>query len=222
MRMSTGVFFLASKRDWRSRSLKKLRVCGNQPPLYPHCCCCAACIRFGALCSCQRSFCFLYCDTRYICISGFGVVRWCLTLSLPSAHGTRKTRRVLLRARCLVLLLLRERRCAVYGITLKISCNGAETKERLCQSEHEGIPPLPKHTSIKNHFFIYGNSLYGPASWTHTKGDMSDMLSMQPTEHPCTSPPGSTGSEHMRLYPSCACLPEFSFSRANATGALEA
>ena len=42
---------------------------------YPHCCCCAACIRFGAPCSCQRSFCFLYCDARYTCISGFGVVR---------------------------------------------------------------------------------------------------------------------------------------------------
>ena len=30
---------------------------------YPHCCCCVACIRFGALFSRQRSFfCFLYCD----------------------------------------------------------------------------------------------------------------------------------------------------------------
>ena len=33
---------------------------------YPHCCCCAACIRFGALFSRQYSFCFPYCDTRYI------------------------------------------------------------------------------------------------------------------------------------------------------------
>ena len=57
---------------------------------YPHCCCCAACILFGALLSRQRSFCFLYCDTRYICISGFGVVRWCLTLSFPSTHGIRR------------------------------------------------------------------------------------------------------------------------------------
>ena len=57
---------------------------------YPHCCCCAACIRFDALFSRQRSFCFLYCDTRYLCISGFGVVRWCLTLSFPSAHGIRR------------------------------------------------------------------------------------------------------------------------------------
>ena len=35
---------------------------------YPHCCCCAACIRFGALFSRQYSFCFPYCDTRYIYI----------------------------------------------------------------------------------------------------------------------------------------------------------
>ena len=56
---------------------------------YPHCWCCAACIRFGALFSCQRSVCFLYCDTSYICISGFGV-QWCLTLSFPSAHGIRR------------------------------------------------------------------------------------------------------------------------------------
>ena len=56
---------------------------------YPHCCCCAACIPFGALCPCQRSFCVLYCDTRYTCISGFGVVQLCLS-RFPSAHGIRR------------------------------------------------------------------------------------------------------------------------------------
>ena len=40
----------------------------------------------------------------------------------------------------------------------------------LCQSEHEGIPPRPKLTHIKKHLKKNGNSLYGPASWTHTKG----------------------------------------------------
>ena len=135
---------------------------------------------------------------------------------------------VLLRARCLLLLLLlaadsKERRCSVCGITFKITSNmERKQKNDLGQSEHERIPPHPKHTHIKKHLFIYGNSLYGPASWIHTKGDTSDMPSMQPTEHPRTSPPGSTGSEHMRLYPSCVCLPQCSFSRANATGALEA
>ena len=87
----------------------------------------------------------------------------------------------------------------------------------LCQSEHEGIPPRPKNTHIKDNFFIYGNSLYGPASWTHTKGDTSDMPSMQPTEHSRTSPPGSTGSEYMPRHPSCVCLPECSVSREMTT-----
>ena len=39
----------------------------------------------------------------------------------------------------------------------------------LCQSEHERIPPHPKHTHIKKHLFIYGNFPYGPASWTTRK-----------------------------------------------------
>ena len=47
------------------------------------------------------------------------------------------------------------------------------------------------------------------------------MPSMQPTEQICTSPPGSTGSEHVPLYPSCVRLPESSVSRANATGVLK-
>ena len=92
----------------------------------------------------------------------------------------------------------------------------------LCQSQHERMPPHPKHTHIKKRFFIYGNSLYEPASWIKTKGDPSDMAIVQPTEHPLTSPPGSTGSEHMPLYPSCVRLPESSVSRAMATGALVA
>ena len=45
----------------------------------PQCCCCAACIRFDALLSRQRSFFFF----STICISGFGVVRWCFILSFP-------------------------------------------------------------------------------------------------------------------------------------------
>ena len=49
---------------------------------YPHCCCCVACIRFGALFSRQRSF-SAFSTVIYICISGFGAVRWCLTLSFP-------------------------------------------------------------------------------------------------------------------------------------------
>ena len=69
---------------------------------------------------------------------------------------------------------------------------------------------------------IYGNSLRGPVSWIHTKGDTSDMAIVQPTEHPRTSPPRSRVSEHMPLYPSCVCLPEWAVAQAIATGALEA
>ena len=57
-----------------------------------------------------------------------------LDIELSVSAWYQKTRRALLRARCLVLLL-RERRCAVCGITLKFSCNGAETKERFCAKQ---------------------------------------------------------------------------------------
>ena len=82
---------------------------------------------------------------------------------------------VLLRARCLLLLLLlaadsKERRCSVCGITFKITSNmERKQKNDLGQSEHERIPPHPKHTHIKKHLFIYGNFPYGPASWTTRK-----------------------------------------------------
>ena len=135
---------------------------------------------------------------------------------------------VLLRARCFLMLLLlaadsTERRCTACGITFKITCNmGRKQNNDFCSSEHERTPPHPTHTHIKKHFFIYGNSLYGPGSWTHTKGDPSDMAIVQPAEHPRTSPPGSRVSEHMPLYPLCVRLPECSDSQAMATGALEA
>ena len=123
---------------------------------YPHCCCFAACIRFGALFSCHRSFCFLYCDTRYVYIDiyrfrGFPVV---LDIELSVSAGYQKTGRALLRASCLVMLL-RERRCAVCGITLEIPCISGNKRTIWCQSENEGIPPRPSHTHIKKHFFFW-------------------------------------------------------------------
>ena len=92
----------------------------------------------------------------------------------------------------------------------------------LCQSEHSKIPPHPKHTHIKKQIFVDGNSLYAPASWKHTKADMSYIPSQQPSENRRTSPPRSRVPEHMPRRPSCVCQPEFSVSRAIATGALEA
>ena len=64
-------------------------------------CCCAACIRFGALFSRQRSF-FLYCD-MYLRFRGCPVV---LDIELSVSPWYQKNRRVQLRARRLLLLLL--------------------------------------------------------------------------------------------------------------------
>ena len=89
-----------------------------------------------------------------------------------------------------------------------------------CQSEHQKIPPHPKQPRLKKHLFSSRNPTYLVAAAINTNGDTSDMPSMQPTEHPCTSPPGLRVSEHMPRRPSCVCLPKFSFSRTNATGCL--
>ena len=67
---------------------------------YSHCCC-AACIRFGALFRRQRSF-FLYCG-MHLRFRGCPVV---LDIELSVSAWYQKTRRVLLRARRLLLLLL--------------------------------------------------------------------------------------------------------------------
>ena len=135
---------------------------------------------------------------------------------------------VLLHARCLLLLLLllaadsREWRCEVCGITFKITCN-IERKQNKCfvPIRTRKNPAVSKTHPHQKAIFLYGNSLYGQVTWTHTKGDTSDMAITQPTEHPRTSPPGSRVSEHMPLCPSCVCLPEWAVSQAIATGALE-
>ena len=127
---------------------------------YPHCCCCAACIRFGALFSRQRSFRFLYCNIYEVCIFNLGVVRWCLTLSFPCAWY-QKTRRAPLRARCLLLLLILaagsiERRRAVCGITFKVSCNGAETKKDFVPIRTRKSPAASKtHPHQKAFFYLW-------------------------------------------------------------------
>ena len=82
--------------------------------------------------------------------------------------------------------------------------------------------PAACKTHQKKLVFVYGNSLYGPAIWKHTKANISDIPSQQPTENRRTFAPRSRVSEHMPRRPSCVCLPELSVSRAMATGALEA
>ena len=83
----------------------------------------------------QRSFVFLSCDTRmYLRFRGCAVV---LDIELSVSAWYQKIRRAVLRARCLVLLLLlaadsRERRCVVCGVRhnfFNYMQNGAETKE---------------------------------------------------------------------------------------------
>ena len=180
--------------------------------IYSHCCCCcAARVRFGALYYFQASAASSGSAVILLCISGFGVVRWCLDIELSVSAWYQKTRRVPLRARRLLLLLLllaAERGGVRHNLE-----NFMQNKTTiLCQSEHAKIPPHPKHTHIKKQFFNYGNSLYGPASWKHTKSNRSDIPSQLPTEQQRTSPPRSSVSEHMPRCPSCVCPPECSVS----------
>ena len=93
---------------------------------YPHCCCCAACIRFGALFSRQRSFCFLHCDI-YLRFRGCAVV---LDIELSVRAWCQKTRHALYCCArgvfccCCFLEQTAESgsvRCAVCGISFKIT-----------------------------------------------------------------------------------------------------
>ena len=90
---------------------------------------CRLCVRFAALFYAQRSFVFLYGDTRMYL--RFRVCPVVLDIELSVSAWYRKTRRELLRARRLLLLLRtaesRERRRVVCGITFKLISNGAET-----------------------------------------------------------------------------------------------
>ena len=131
-----------------------------------------------------------------------------LGIELSVSAWYQKTRHALLRARYLLLMLLVADRAAVCGVRQnfqKFMQWSGSKRTILCQSEHERIPPHPKHTHIKKQFFFNGNSLHGPARWIRTKGDTSDMAIVQPTEHPRTFPPGSRVSEHMPLCPSRVC-----------------
>ena len=101
------------------------------------------------------------------------------------------------------------------------ACSKTKATHTDAPKKHK-IPPHPKHPRLKKHFFTFGNPMYLVAAAINTNGDRSDMPIMQPTEHPRTSPQGLRVSEHMPRRPSCVCLPECSFSRATATGALEA
>ena len=175
--------------------------------IYSHCCrCCATCVRFGALFSGQRRSVFLCRDAgMYLRSRGCPVV---LEIELSVSAWYRKTRRALLRARRLLLLLLTAAACGVqHNVQTDIHLSGKKMAI-LCQSEHQKIAPHPKHPRLKNIFFSSRNPMSLLAAAINTEGDTSGMPSMQPTEHPRTSPPGSRVSEHMPLYLSGVHLPE--------------
>ena len=65
------------------------------------------------------------------------------------------------------------------------------------QNKKSETPAAPKTYPLENVFFVV---LETPYLWSFKaaatrKGDMSDMPSVQPTEQPRTSPPGSRGLE---------------------------
>ena len=156
--------------------------------IYSHCCCCcAARVRFGALYYFQASAASSCSAVILLCISGFGVVRWCLDIELSVSAWYHKTRRALLRARRLLLLLLltaegNERWLAVCGTTFKLASNGAEKQNN--DSAAPKTPPLEK-----NIFIVLEIPCTLLLAAKNTNGYTSDMPSMQPTEHPRTSPP---------------------------------
>ena len=131
-------------------------------------------------------------------------------MSFPCAHGIRGIRRLdvycFARSVFCCCCFLRQRG-AVCGVRhnfqnyMQWSGNKIPGNDFVSMKTRK-IPPHPNHTHVKKQVLIYGNSLYGPASWMRTKGDMSDMPSMQPTEKRRTSPPGSRVSEHMPRRPS--------------------
>ena len=133
----------------------------------------------------QRSFVLLCCDTR-MCLQfrGCPVV---LDSELSMSAWYHKTRRALLRARRLLLLLLltaegNERWLAVCGTTFKLASNGAEKQNN--DSAAPKTPPLEK-----NIFIVLEIPCTLLLAAKNTNGYTSDMPSMQPTEHPRTSPP---------------------------------
>ena len=113
----------------------------------------------------------------------------------------------------------REQRTAACGVRHNFQTDIQRSGNKitiLCQSERHKIPPHPKHPRLKKHFFSARKPMYLLAATTNTKGGISGMASMQPTEQICTSPPGLRVPEHMRLYPSCVCLRDSSVPRAMA------
>ena len=119
----------------------------------------------------------------------------------------------------------REQRAAACGVRHNVQTGIKWSGNKItisCQLEHQKNSPHPKHPRLEKHFFSSRNPMYLVAfAAINTNGDISGTPSMQPTQHPRTSPPGLRVSEHMPRRPSCVCLPEYIFSQTVATGARE-
>ena len=72
-----------------------------------------------------------------------------------------------------------------FFIELKPHATRTDTCRRSCLTRNA---PHPKHPRLKKHFFSSRNPMYLLAAAINTECDISGMLSMQPTEHPRTSP----------------------------------
>ena len=109
----------------------------------------------------ERSFDFFCCDTRI-----YGRYRGCpvvLDIELSVSEWYHKTRRELLHARRLPLLLLtaegKQQRLAVCGITFKPASNGAETKSQFRANQNTKKNRRTQNTRLKKHFFSSRNPM---------------------------------------------------------------
>ena len=150
----------------------------------------------------------------FVCISGSGVVRWWSTLAFRRRMISEDSMCTAAReASSAAASYSSEKRAAASGVlhTLQTDIQWSGNKTAiLYQSEHQKIPIQPKQPRLKNLFFSFRNSIYLLAATVNTKCDISGIPTMRPTEHPRTSPPGSTGSERVSLYSSFIHLPESS------------
>ena len=191
-------------------------------------CCCAACIRFGALFSRLRRF-FLYCEL-YLRFRGCPVV---LDIELFRDRMVSKDS-TCTAARVFCCCCFLEQPAAACGINFKIACNGVKQindfgairtpeNDDFSRPTTAKLPEMAKshlkHTRLKMQFFTSGNTVCTSKAAAARKGNTSDMPSVQPTEQSRTSPPGSRGSEHIPRQPSCGRLPECSVSPAMTAGA---
>ena len=111
---------------------------------------------------------------------------------------------VLLHARCLLMLLLRaadskERRCAVCGITFKITCNMERKQERFCANQNTKESRRIQNTPTSKNIILFIETPYMDLRAGHTKGDTSDIAIVQPAEPPRTSP-RDRGCQNTCLY----------------------